>query len=468
LEGSQAVLGLPLFAGRKYSYDLKGRLRNFIKGVLFSVCYFVGSFAKKERNTGVLFLSPHLKMRNSALVRDLRKRGLQRIFVLIEDYGGISIKNCFNQDDHYFSLGLIRIRNKKIEEDFRQRWMSLLEKPEDFSSKFIYEGVDYWEILRKRIRFLFLKKFVNMAQLMQDFSKFLSKQDINIILTNNGVTYPDKMFVKIGLQFKIPSLIILLGLVGHPVCFLPVESSRVAAWGPACKEWFMRYGVPADKLVVTGNPKFDKYKLEDRDINKEYIYNKYRIKEDEKIFVYTGQYCIRASHFRNVQLPIKEHINIILNLARTTSEFNNIRLVVKFHPSDENSDFIEKMVSNILGKHNIIFIKRIDLKLLFACAEAVFTCWSTTALEAMIVGLPVVILNFTGRAYKNDIPFVEKKAALLARDTKELREVIDKVLNGGLEDMKSSRDKFIYDNAYEQDGKASERVAGLIDQMVSR
>jgi hypothetical protein len=85
----------------------------------------------------------------------------------------------------------------------------------------------------------------------------------------------------------------------------------------------------------------------------------------------------------------------------------------------------------------------------------------------MILDKSVITINFTG--LKDPIPFAESGAALGVYREKDLTATIKQGLydDSLKERLRRDRDKFVYEQTYLKDGKATERIANLIEQMVA-
>ena len=84
----------------------------------------------------------------------------------------------------------------------------------------------------------------------------------------------------------------------------------------------------------------------------------------------------------------------------------------------------------------------------------------------MLLDKPLIDVDLTGEPYYND--YVEKNVALGVRKEEDLLPAIKSILENKevKERLKKNRKKYIYEHAYKQDGKASERVLHLINKMI--
>jgi 3-deoxy-D-manno-octulosonic-acid transferase len=91
---------------------------------------------------------------------------------------------------------------------------------------------------------------------------------------------------------------------------------------------------------------------------------------------------------------------------------------------------------------------------------------STTALEAMILDKPVIIVDFIKNPFPT--PYTESGAAIGVYKEEDLAPTIEKVLHNQKvqKELKNNRKQFVYEHAYKIDGQASKRVVDLIKLMI--
>ena len=103
----------------------------------------------------------------------------------------------------------------------------------------------------------------------------------------------------------------------------------------------------------------------------------------------------------------------------------------------------------------------------FSNCQLLITKYSTTALEAMIINKPVVVINLSGQP--TPVPYAEEGAALGVYRYEDIEQAIlnalyDEETRGRL---KTGRYQFVRNWAGEPDGKASQRIVTLMKEMVS-
>ncbi len=80
----------------------------------------------------------------------------------------------------------------------------------------------------------------------------------------------------------------------------------------------------------------------------------------------------------------------------------------------------------------------------------------------MATGKPLIVYN----PYNDITQYNDKSGAYYARNTDELLVVLNELIKNGMsDDKKKLSEEFVYQQAYLQDGKASERIVELILEM---
>jgi hypothetical protein len=205
------------------------------------------------------------------------------------------------------------------------------------------------------------------------------------------------------------------------------------------------------KIVVTGQPRFDSLAKANEFFDKDEICKKLGLTTSKKILLWATDSGLREEES-------KENISAVYQAA---SALENVQLAIKLHPAEDQEAPLYKQ--NHSYAPIIIKGKQPISELLYAC-DAMVTKASTTANEAAILNKPIVVLNLSGEP--DAMPYVEKGIALGVYKKEDLVSAIkDALYNGKIrEKLAEGREKFVYEYAYVQDGKASERVANLIMQ----
>ncbi len=229
--------------------------------------------------------------------------------------------------------------------------------------------------------------------------------------------------------------------------------SKIAVFSDKVKELLISEGAEPERLVVTGNPKFDAIFNSKSGNCQEKVCQKLGIPIDKKIILLCTQYFVESGLWSSEQRK-----QFVMAIASATAKIPDIQLVIKLHPPYENEDDYHEIVKNLSPKPVICKYANLP-ELINACSVAI-TVSSTTALEAMVARKPVIIIDL----FNNETSFYKGSGALFVTRQEEILSAIEKAIYDSktIKEMMVAFNKFVYDMAYLQDGKASKRIADLI------
>ena len=244
------------------------------------------------------------------------------------------------------------------------------------------------------------------------------------------------------------------GGVKSPYCPLP---DKTAVYGNYHKELLTKVSTyPENSVVVTGQPRYDFLCHADKIYSKERFLSKYNINQNNRIILWTTQCHVISDD---------ENVRNFETVFRTMQNLKDLSLVIKQHPNEGRS--YTKMIRDYLNKYKVgavITPKSSDTyEQLFAC-DLMITRHSTTAMEAVALNKPVIILNLSGEP--DTVEYVKEGVALGVYDEKDLEATIKKLLKDDSELVKN-RKKYIEKYLYKIDGMATERVVNLIEETIN-
>ena len=238
-----------------------------------------------------------------------------------------------------------------------------------------------------------------------------------------------------------------------PYCPIP---DRTAVYGPYHEQLLTRIaGYPAGSVVVTGQPRYDRLHNVDRIYSKEGFMSRHGIKPNNKIVLWTTQ-CHAFT--------MRENEELLTTVFDAMCKISNARLVIKQHPGEkEIHTRLIKTYASRYGMDASLVPKNSDTyEQLHAC-DLLVTTHSTTAMEAVAVQKPVVILKLGLRPESTD--YVAEGVAIQVADRSQLRPTIERLLEDDSM-LSKNRSKFIGKYLYRMDGKSTQRMIDLISKML--
>jgi len=220
--------------------------------------------------------------------------------------------------------------------------------------------------------------------------------------------------------------------------------------GEYYKTFLESFGYPKGSVIPTGQPKYDILSKAEKIFSREKTRSEFGIAAEEKMLLLASS---------TQAFPQQENEIFMRSLFKAAKEIPGLKIVVKLHPNEYDTSLHKKLAEEA-GIDVKIVRDANTFELLYA-SDAMITVSSTVALEAMILGKPVIIANLTGQP--DQVPYVERKAAVGVYKDKDMMPTIKKVLAGK---TKTDEKKFVMDYAFKIDGMAAKRIADVIRSMV--
>lgn len=242
---------------------------------------------------------------------------------------------------------------------------------------------------------------------------------------------------------------------------------KACVHGPSSKEIFIRSGVPENAIALTGQPRYDAMAALDLAGKKAELFERLRLKTDKPLVLLATQPMVEHGLWSQDQR--KNFLKLVVNATHEAG----CQLLVKLHPREQDATIYHSLLSKFSDETITIVQDEIPTPPLLASADLVITLHSTFGLEAMLVGVPVIVVDVCrtkGRIERDEMNYVKSGAAVGVYDPRELKSAIKAVLYD-----KEVRDKltgfskkYVYDHTYLQDGRASARVVEVINALARR
>ncbi|MGI6483973.1 MAG: CDP-glycerol glycerophosphotransferase family protein [Methanobacterium sp.] len=228
--------------------------------------------------------------------------------------------------------------------------------------------------------------------------------------------------------------------------------TKIAVAGEYTKKLLMERGVDETKIVITGIPRWDQ--LVNTKIYNFNEDNNYKTNQ-KKIILFTTQPLVESGMWTEEDMEF-----FISNVVQIVGMNDKYELIMKLHPRDKKERYKSILKKNDLEKYCIVTQNANIYELLRKC-DLLLTHICTTAIEAMILEKPVLIIDFKYPLKK--VPFIEDGTFSAVLSPDNLLDSIEEVIkNYNIEIFSTS----VYNYAYLQDGNSSERVVELIKRLI--
>jgi ribosomal protein L22 len=395
------------------------------------------------------------KMNNTHLILSGLSANLIKDTFLEILRGNVSFKHPF------YSSKKASGKSKKYQTKVEKKWLHI----ERSQPPITYQNYDLWPLIENKLKYVFFTHFPKIIKNIEMIKELLHKEKIDLIITSGIEVEEQRTFIIAAKKMNIKTLYLPHGILYTLVGFSPpLPVDKVAAWGEEEKRWLGSRGMDGRKMIATGSPHFDRYVTEKRPSREKSCY-KLGLDPDKKTIVLATHHFERWVTIANQHLIGMEWYKFFKMVIASVEPFPDYQLVVKLHPVDEEVEIHKRMLKEISDKNIPAFQGENILFDFINVCDIWITYPSTTGLEAMILDKPVITLIPEGKEIRNNSIL---EAGLCVKSAQELKMAIEKIINNGetRKKLRMSQEKFIYEHAYKQDGKASKRVADLIEQMI--
>jgi hypothetical protein len=229
-------------------------------------------------------------------------------------------------------------------------------------------------------------------------------------------------------------------------------AAAVAAWGETSAAFFRSQDVPADRIHLTGNPRFDGVTSRDWKPQTETLRQKLGIGTNNLLFLSNP---IDDQGFCTTQ----EKVNLIQRFVQANVELFNdseFRLVIKLHGRESLED-VQAAVSALPSASQTIVTKDAPLYPLFGLGKAAVVLASTVGLEAMLFGLPLGVLEIPHWGFAFD--YVSNGGAVGLSFDRPMTEQINALIHPNAAQQAAAQ-RYLA-NALAQRDSASKAIAAL-------
>lgn len=228
---------------------------------------------------------------------------------------------------------------------------------------------------------------------------------------------------------------------------------RTAVFGEAAKRFLVEQGGYApESLVVTGSPKFDALLSLARGLERAAVRERLGVAPGEKLLLV-------ASRFRAIRETHRSIGSAFSSLVTAATALPGVRLLVKPHPA-ESGDAYERAIRQAGAERARVLSPGTDLLELLVAMDALVTVESLSAVEALVVGRPVLVLNMP----TNLAEMVEQGMALgvpaCGDPQRALRSLLFDAATGRR--LAEARARYLGDVAHGVDGEATARIMSLV------
>jgi hypothetical protein len=229
--------------------------------------------------------------------------------------------------------------------------------------------------------------------------------------------------------------------------FAPLAADRLLAWGETSRARFAQWGVPADRITVTGSPRHDA------------VLHGARPKQVAAaartiVLLATNPPTDSRPDLAAFGLTERSHRELLRVVCAAVARRTEFRLIVKLHPRCRDSSQFRRVLAEFPHVRSRI-VRRGELRTVLSGAACAISCGSSSGIEAALWGVPAIEL--LPPAADELLPAAEWGFVGVARNVEQLKGLLDRALTMRLGEVTPSADVF-----GQWDGPATGRVVDAI------
>lgn len=405
-------------------------------------------------------------------------KGLDRFQVVeFDEYHEISsvgeLHTMISAPQPYYAFNIHGSKSHDVEKSAQQvhsKWINVW-SDHGFRRMFDAFGLELWPVLQPIWDSKILGHLETEFRLVHSIDRGLEKINPAAIVVRSDISSFMRSLCLVAQQKGIPTLLIQHGIRAELRGQESIYASNLAMWGDAHLDRQAAAAKSSEGLTVTGAPNHDRFvsqRARPRGLVKSQVCESLNFDPEQKIVMLgmrtnTPDYWYSAFRFADAEARVFEVV------VKAVQQIGSAQLLVKMHPSDRITRVYHEILSQINdGTTKVAIVQNYSLDDALIACDVLITHGSTVALEAMIIGRPVIITNFTAR--DDLIPYAGEGPAVSVRDPGQLvpalRDILEREETPAVELAKRTR--FIERYAYKIDGQSTERVRNLINEIATR
>jgi hypothetical protein len=295
-------------------------------------------------------------------------------------------------------------------------------------------------------------RFDNMAEHVDFVTRCLDATRPALVVVGNDRWWVSQAFVQVARQRGTPTLVVQDGVATATPQWGWRTADRVAASSSFFPDMLAARGVPREACVVTGQPRYDTLFVRSRQVTRADARRLLGLDPDAFWVMFATQYLQHPDYPRQV-------IGAVLRVP-------SVRLIVRPHPSQDLAEI--QRVSSAFPLERISLQPDSSVFDLLSACDMLITQFSTVAIEAAVLGKPVITANFNGMP--DPVPYVEHGVSTAAFNLDEITEQVAQASERWRAGRPVER-QAVTDEGFERlvgptDGLASDRVVDVVRSML--
>jgi UDP-N-acetylglucosamine 2-epimerase len=283
-----------------------------------------------------------------------------------------------------------------------------------------------------------------------------------VLVVGNDLTMEGRAACLEASRRGIPTAAFMHGNITGGVLHGEHCADQLLVFGEAHRRILMDLGTDSSHITICGAPQLDRRVRPSQTIDP-------RLKAGLKLR--DGHpWILVATSGPGQSVSHAHHAQVVENLARLARSLPDVPMVCKLHRKDR-VEYYDDLLSQCADL-NVSVVPRSNTAYPYDIFEwlkgcsLVLTGASTVAVEAMLMNVPVITMDFFGEL--TNVDFIEAGATVHVTSAEELQTAVHSVLKSGLPaEVQASVRKYVEDAFCSLDGKSAERGANALVEMAT-
>lgn len=450
---------LDVTISRKNFFRIKKYYEIFWKNL-----YNLSSKQKKQKNgEKILLLDFNLVTNKSTLKNlsnsefDLLLANTRRPVIWNKESLKIAKKLNFKNIKLDYNTSDIHPKLNQMIKDFER----FIKTNEFLSKKFTVNNISFWEIFEDDFILFCKKRFSEILFFIDSLNYLLDNEDIKLLITLDDSQQIGRTATVLCNNRKIPTILSLNTDINifydekrnwEVFTLDKIYADKFAIYGNLTKQLCSNHNIDPNKLIITGNPRYDE------------LFKRKTISNEKNILITLSGIASTAwSTFFSISLILK-YENMFRQVLKSLAKYEK-NITIKLHPTQDSIIDVQGIVDELLP-HAQIF-KNANTYDLIAQSDIVISPSSSVITEALILDKPVFLFKFL----ENDsgIPYEKYNAVVATEDENKIDDKINQILFDKKirDNLKIGRKNFL-EYALEYQGISSQKIIQLIKNMIKK
>jgi len=430
--------------------------------LFWKCCYKLSSKQNKQKTGSKILLLDFNLITNTSTLNSLSNSEFDILLAntrrpIIWNYESLKIAKKINFQNIQLNFNKHDSHTKLLE--ILKRFENFSKGNNFFFEKFMINDISFWDVFKNDFIKFCEERFEEILSFIDSLNKVLDEKNIKLLITLDDAQQIGRAATILCKNRNIQTLylrntdmnIFKDGKRNWEIFALQkIYSDKFAIYGELTKKLCLEHKIDSEKLVMTGNPRYDGLFRRETKGDKNNI-----------LITLSGIASTAWTTFYSISL-VQKYERMFREILKSLAKLDK-KVTIKIHPNQDSIINVHKITNEILP--NAIILKNANTYDLISQSDVVISPPSSVITEALILNKPVFLFKFV----ENDsgIPY-EKYNAVVATEDENM---IDFKINQILFDqeirnkLETGRSEFLK-YALEHHGNSSEQIIELIRNMI--